>query len=221
MSRTTPSPSSPPPSAAERVYSHVKSQILSGDLPGATMLSEGEIAAAIGVSRTPVREAFLRLQTEGWLTLYPKRGALVQPVAPGEGADVLDARRMVELHAATTLCALQAAEREHRLLPLTEVLAAQQTAIDASDLAAYSRSDARFHQQIVALAGNDLITAFYVGIRERQERLVAHTVRQDLDRARSFVADHARMHKHLASGDLSAFTAALDAHLAVSRESLA
>ena len=83
-------------SATEQAYRHVKSRVLDGSLPGGSMTSEGEIAEQLGVSRTPVREAFLRLEAEGLLRLYPKRGALVVPVAPGEADDVLAARLLVE-----------------------------------------------------------------------------------------------------------------------------
>ena len=81
------------PAAAETAYQHTKRHILTGGLPAGTMLSEGEIAGQLGLSRTPVREAFLRLETEGWLRLYPKRGALVVPVAPGEAEAVVEAVR--------------------------------------------------------------------------------------------------------------------------------
>lgn len=209
------------PTAAERVYAHVKRRILSGELAGGGMISEGEIAEATGVSRTPVREAFLRLEGEGWLALYPKRGALVRPVAPGEADDILDARRMVELHAAQRLCALPEAARRRALAALAPVLAAQDAAIAAHDLAAYSSGDAHFHQGIVAAAGNEVVTDFYRGIRERQERVVAHSVRRDLAVAAGFVADHHRLHEHLLAGDLEGFTALLTTHFAASRELLA
>lgn len=212
---------SPVVSASDRVYDLIKGRILSGELVGGTMISEGEAAEATGLSRTPVREAFLRLQAEDWLTLYPKRGALVRLVAPGEADAVLDARRMVETHAAEHLCSLPSETRRAALAPLADVLAAQRAAIADGDLAAYSSSDARFHQQIVALAGNDLVTAFYVSIRERQERVVAHSVRRDLDRAAAFVADHERLAAHLLDGDAAAFATALDAHLDSSREARA
>ncbi|WP_157897403.1 GntR family transcriptional regulator, partial [Mycobacteroides chelonae] len=77
-------------SASEEAYRSVKERILSGDIPGGELLSEGEISARMGCSRTPVREAFLRLETEGWLRLYPKRGALVVPITPEERRHVVD-----------------------------------------------------------------------------------------------------------------------------------
>ena len=65
------------PNAADLASDHVKEQIVLGAFAGGEMISEGDVAAQLRISRTPVREAFLRLQAEGWLRLYPKRGALV------------------------------------------------------------------------------------------------------------------------------------------------
>ncbi len=66
---------------------------------GGTLLTEGELAEAVGVSRTPVREALLRLEVEGLIKLYPKKGALVLPVSAQEIADVVETRLLVEEHA--------------------------------------------------------------------------------------------------------------------------
>src|SRR5262245_5406294 len=99
-------PSVPPPAppsalpAATRVYQHVKRAILEQIHAGGALLTEVEIATAVGVSRTPVREALLRLQSEGLVTLYPKRGALVLPISAAEIEDVIEARQLVEVHAA-------------------------------------------------------------------------------------------------------------------------
>ncbi|MFL6056075.1 MAG: GntR family transcriptional regulator [Actinoallomurus sp.] len=67
--------------AKERALAHVKDQVFTGAFPGGELISEGEVAEALGMSRTPVREAFPRLEAEGLLRLYPQRGALVVPVS--------------------------------------------------------------------------------------------------------------------------------------------
>ncbi len=84
------------PTAADRVYRHVKQGVLERRYEGGTLLTEGELGEAVGVSRTPVREALLRLETEGLLKLYPKKGALVLPVSVQEIADVIETRLLVE-----------------------------------------------------------------------------------------------------------------------------
>src|SRR5690348_13584058 len=86
-------------SAADRVYRYAKEAILSRRLGAHDLLTEGELADAVGVSRTPVREALLRLQAEGLVQLLPKRGALILPVTLDEVADVLETRRIVETYA--------------------------------------------------------------------------------------------------------------------------
>src|SRR3954466_12275201 len=86
--------------ATSRAYDHLKQAILDRAYPGGALLSEGEVAAQVGVSRTPVREALLRLEAEGLVRLYPKRGALVLPVSPKEISDVLETRELVETFAA-------------------------------------------------------------------------------------------------------------------------
>src|SRR5690349_23388986 len=87
-------------SATTRVYQHLKRAILEQLHPGGTLLTEAEIAEAVGVSRTPVREALLRLEAEGLVALYPKRGALVLPVSAQEVDEVIEARTLIEGHAA-------------------------------------------------------------------------------------------------------------------------
>ncbi len=79
-------------SAAQVAYDYVKARLLDGRFAGGTLLSENEIAQRLNVSRTPVRQAFVQLEAEGLLELYPRRGALVVPISPSEAEDVLEAR---------------------------------------------------------------------------------------------------------------------------------
>src|SRR3954447_22489713 len=86
-------------SASERAYRDVKDRVLDGALPGGELISEGEIAEALGMSRTPVRAAFTQLESEGLLRLYPKRGALVVPVSAAEMEAVIETRCVIERYA--------------------------------------------------------------------------------------------------------------------------
>src|ERR1700723_3715846 len=82
--------------AKDRALDYVKTQVLTGAFPGGELISEGEVATALGMSRTPVRGAFLRLEAEGLLRLYPQRGALVVQVSPDEVRSVIEARLVLE-----------------------------------------------------------------------------------------------------------------------------
>src|SRR5687768_15118046 len=82
--------------ATNRAYAFTKDRVLDSTFAGGDFITEGEVADALGMSRTPVREAFLRLEGEGMLRLYPKRGALVVPVSVGEVEAVMETRMLVE-----------------------------------------------------------------------------------------------------------------------------
>src|SRR6187200_2264814 len=97
-------------SAAQIAYDYVKERLLDGRFAGGTLLSENEIAQRLGLSRTPVRQAFVQLEAEGLLELYPRRGALVVPISASEADDVLEARLLIEQHAARRAAAAAPAE---------------------------------------------------------------------------------------------------------------
>src|SRR5579875_1020027 len=98
-----------PASATTTAYRFAKERLLDGRFPAGQLLSENEIARVLGISRTPVREAFLLLEAEGLLELYPRRGALVTPIAPTEADDLLEGRVRTEAHCAAAVTAPDAA----------------------------------------------------------------------------------------------------------------
>lgn len=197
--------------AAEVAYRYVKGLVLDDRLAGGSMISEGEIAGQLTLSRTPVREAFLRLEAEGWLRLYPKRGAVVVPIAAGEADAVIDARLLLETHAVESLATAEDRSRLHAVLE--SWIAQQSAALDDGDLERYSGCDTQFHLAIVAAAGNALLTSFAVSLRERQHRMVARSLWRDVDRARGFVSGHVQLADLIGAGDAPGFGKALRRHL--------
>lgn len=190
--------------AAERAYEHVKARILTGELDG-HMLSEGVFAMELGVSRTPVREAFLRLQVEGLMRLYPKRGALVVPVGPHESREVLAARRVVE-------CASVKEAIGEPDLPdtLADLLEQQREAVGTPR---FGELDAAFHTALVEAAGNSLLSGFYQGLRDRQIRLIATAVRTVQERSDEILAQHAEIVAGVREKDAERVEALLAEHL--------
>lgn len=197
--------------ATERVYHEVKELILTNVLVGGELISEGEIATRCGVSRTPVREAFLRLETEGWMRLFPKRGALVVPVGEREARDVLDARTLLEVHAVRSLTA-DPAGRNRLVGELEENLAAH-AAVDPAELTEFARLDAQFHQLIVAAGDNPLLADFYAGLGERHRRMTTASVHRDASMQDRILQDHRDLIAAIAAADADTFAAALERHL--------
>ena len=198
-------------SAAERVYGEVKELILTSEIPGGELISEGEIADRCEVSRTPVREAFLRLETEGWMRLFPKRGALVVPIREREAADVVDARILLETHAVRSLV-----DDAHSRTQLLDALRANLSAQRATspDEADFARLDAEFHQFIVGAGGNDLLAGFFTTLGERHRRMTTVSVHRDAAISGRIVDDHAELINAIERGDAELFATSLISHLA-------
>lgn len=170
----------PEPPAADRAYQHVKAGLLDGSLPDGHLLSEGEIANSLTMSRTPVREAFLRLQTEGFLRLYPKRGAFVVPVTPAEVRSVLEARLAMETFAIDKLATEGQEAMANIGAQLVNHPACRAEEVSDTDL---HTTDRDFHAHLVAAAGNAVVTELYTTLRDKQMRITA-TARTQTDRPR-------------------------------------
>lgn len=206
-------PRTPPPaSAADRAHAVLHERILDGTLAGGTLISEGQIADELGVSRTPVREAFLRLQAEGWMDLFPKRGALVRPVQPGEIAEVVEARQVIE-SAAVAKVVRHGDDAARLAAHLREVVAAQDRAAAAGDLTAFARADVDFHQGIVDAGDNSILREVYRTLRDRQHRMTARSVRARDGQLQAIVAQHTALAALVADQDAAGFAEALGAHM--------
>lgn len=205
-------------SATDRAYTFAKERVLRGDYPGGELISEGEVAAAVGVSRTPVREAFLRLAAEGLLRLYPKRGALVVPVSADEVRDVLAARLLVEGFAVDALCTAGVPTG----LPdtLADLVATQRRLADAGDAGGFAAADRAFHSQLVAAAGNGIVASWYAGLRDRQLRMGVVHAHDRPGRLPEITAEHVAILDALRSGDAVAAREAVRVHLSRTDEAL-
>ncbi|MFF3766049.1 GntR family transcriptional regulator [Streptomyces sp. NPDC001922] len=197
------------PPAAERVYSHVKQAVLDRRYEGGTLLTEGDLAEAVGVSRTPVREALLRLEVEGLIKLYPKKGALVLPVSAQEIGDVVETRLLVEEHAVR-----KAVPPGPRLIQrLEELLEEQRRFAAEGDLAAVAASDRCFHAEIVRNAGNQILERLYDQLRDRQLRMGVAVMHAHPDRIAKNITEHAEILRALRNGDAEAAAAAVHQHV--------
>ena len=197
-------------SASEEAYATVKELIVTGELPGGELISEGDIATRLGVSRTPVREAFLRLQTEGWMRLFPKRGALVVPIAADEAEHVLSARRMIETGSVRLMTA---AARTELSGVLRSNLERQDELARTGTASAFSAADADFHQAIVRAGGNPLLDSFYCGLRERQRRMTVDSLASDPGQTATIIDEHRRLAGLVAAGDADGFDLLVDQHM--------
>jgi DNA-binding GntR family transcriptional regulator len=196
-------------SATDVAYAFAKQQILDGRFAGGELIGEGDVAKDLGLSRTPVREAFLRLEAEGLLRLYPKRGALVVPVSLSEVHNVMETRVLVESFAV---------ERAARGGPqlhdsLARALETQAEILRSGDRAAFVEADREFHRLFVAAAGNPIILQLHDSLRDRQARMGLAALARSDARLRQIVEEHRTIADAVTRGDAAAAVAALGAHL--------
>ncbi|MET7850010.1 GntR family transcriptional regulator [Streptomyces avermitilis] len=197
------------PPAADRVYAHVKQGVLERRYEGGTLLTEGELAEEVGVSRTPVREALLRLEVEGLIRLYPKKGALVLPVSAQEIADVVETRQLVEEHSAR-----KAVPASPQLIArLEELLARQKEQAAAGDLAGAAVTDRCFHAEIVRSGGNEILSRLYDQLRDRQLRMGVAVLHAHPDRITKTLTEHEAILEALRSGDAEAVVGIIHQHV--------
>lgn len=172
--------------APDLAYAFAKARILDGRFQGGTLITEGSVAAATGLSRTPVREAFSRLASEGLLKVYPKRGALVVPVSAAEVESVMETRMLVEQFAVQKVI-----ESEIDLGMASEDAIDRQEQFAANeDLRGFVDADYEFHRLFVAAAANAILLQLYDSMRDREHRMGLAALLRDGGRASQALEEH-------------------------------
>jgi DNA-binding GntR family transcriptional regulator len=208
------------PAAKDRALDYVKSQVLTGAFPGGELISEGEVATALGMSRTPVREAFLRLEAEGLLRLYPQRGALVVPVSSDEARAVIEARLLLEQFAATKVVAQGPAACTAVFERLAAELQRQRDAAAASNWRDFVEADRAYHDVTLKASGNAILSGLYSSLRDRQMRMTGESLIHDQQRMATILDEHRGIAEALRDGDLQRTLQAVQSHLAGTLRSL-
>src|ERR1700748_1950326 len=137
-----------PQAAQDLVFAWLKKHIASLPRTDGTFLTEAEVCRATGMSRTPVREALLRLEAEGFLQIVPKKGAFVPPISEREVQAIMQARALIE-----DFCVRRAVDSAEMLAPELDRLLAEQVKQQKSPLE-FIELDREFHRAIVRAADN-------------------------------------------------------------------
>lgn len=153
--------------AATQIYADLRAELVSLQRRPGEAVSEGEIALSYGVSRTPVREAILKLSDEGLLEIYPQSGIFVSRIPVAALPEAIIIRKALE----ETTAGL-AAERvtSSQILALHSILERQREASAAGDSNAFHQADEAFHAAVAELAG-------YPGIWKHIQQVKIHVDR--------------------------------------------
>jgi DNA-binding GntR family transcriptional regulator len=192
----------------EQVLQRVRAEIISGQsLPG-TMYSVPSLAASLGVSSTPVREALLELSRGGLVEPMRNRGFKVVEPSLTELHNLFDMREVLELHAAALVAA-----NPPRDLPEVRGYADQiAKAVETDDVQLYLEADRNYHRELIAAAGNQLLTDMVMSLRDKM-RLYGISSRAGLERQRASVPEHYRLIELALAGEAEALTTLLRSHI--------
>jgi DNA-binding GntR family transcriptional regulator len=146
--------------ARKAAYDALRRAIVAGELAPGTRLSENELADALGVSRTPVREALLRLREDQLVEVAPQHGTFVTPISTDAVRDAQFLREAVEC-AAIRLAATRTTPAD--VAALRALLREQEIARDAGDVDGFDRLDLALHRALCDLSGRPI--AWAVGQR--------------------------------------------------------
>ncbi|HEX2135392.1 MAG TPA: GntR family transcriptional regulator [Microvirga sp.] len=202
-------PAHPEP-ISRQVTRALRHAIVTMRLKPGEMLSEQEIATQFGVSRQPVREAFIKLGDAGLLRILPQRGTQVVKISRAAVEDARFIREAVECAVAR-----EAARRAPRpvLAALGDNLARQRRAARARDLSAFFTLDEEFHRLLAEGAGRPRAWAVVEDVKPQMDR-VRFLSMEDATPLRVLVEQHIAVAEAVKAGDADAAEAAMRAHLA-------
>ncbi|MHB8767329.1 MAG: GntR family transcriptional regulator [Deferrisomatales bacterium] len=198
-----------PVSVRDQVHDQLRAAILEGRFPPGTRLVEARLAAEIGASRTPVREALHTLEREGLLEAIPRVGYAVRGIRRGEVEEICAIRAVNE-----KLAADWAAERAtpEELAALEANLAAAAAEVGAGRTEAFVELDAEFHEILVRASRSERLVELCQTLRRHMLLYRVESIHTPENALRAIEA-HRRIVECLRARDRAGLARAVDTHL--------
>ena len=165
------------PSLVDDAYAALKEAIRENTFPPGYQGSEQEIATRLGMSRTPVHEAVIRLQEEGLVRVLSRRGVVICAISTADMREIYEVIIALESAAAELLAEKPQDERLSIAAELESVNAEMEVALDADDLPAWAQADGRFHQLLIERCGNKRLARMFHTIMDQSHRARMLTIR--------------------------------------------
>ncbi|MCX2721369.1 GntR family transcriptional regulator [Roseibium salinum] len=194
---------------SEIVYRDLRDAIVNVTLPPGAALAEKEITEKYGISRTPVREAILRLAEEHLVDVFPKSGTFVARIPVAELREAIVARKALE-----EVCVREATSRatKSQLMELRAIIQREQELADSGDEQAFHAADNAFHAGIASASGYPGIWQMIEKIRLQVERYRRLTLPQK-GRMQLIVSEHTAVLDAMENGDAEQAVANMNSHL--------
>lgn len=193
----------------DEVVTRVRDMIIEGRLAPGQRINEVALGRALGVSRTPLREAIKTLASEGLVEIVPARGAVVRTLTPKDIADSLAVLKALEQAAAREICAHGS---DAALAELAALHAAMMGRYAARDRLAYFKLNQEIHSAIARLSGNAVLAQVHTQVQSRMRRIrfIGH---EGPERWAAAVAEHEEMAAAFARRDGAAAAEVVGRHL--------
>jgi DNA-binding GntR family transcriptional regulator len=172
-----------------KAESIIREGIIRGSFAFGERLSDRALAASLGISRTPVREALARLAKEDLVVIRPQSGSFVMTLRAESVRAVCQMRAILECGA---LRLAAGNDPEHLAAAVSLPLAGGALAVEEGNLPRAAELDSAFHQAIIEAADNVLLTRAYRGIADQVEA-IRHRLPLDVSRMRQAVSQHRRI----------------------------
>lgn len=198
-----------PAVAPSHVYDRIKAMATTFRLRPGERVNELELARQLGVSRTPVREALLRLAEAGLVEIFPQSGTFVARIPVAAIPEAVVIRKSLE---GTTVEKATAIARPEDIARLDAVIARQRVHAGLSETSLFHEQDEAFHEAIAAIAGYPGIWALLKTVKLQIDRARRLTL-PALGRMDSVIEEHVTIRNAIAAHDQDAAHAAMMHHL--------
>lgn len=152
----------------EKILENIREAIVSGTLKAGSRVSEPELAERYGISRTPIREAFRQLESEGYLTVIPRRGAVVSEFSPKDVEEFYAIKSIMEGYAARKACENLSEKDLDRLQAINDKLA---ELARSGDIKHFFKIHSDFHELFIKAADNEKLHELINGLVTKFQRL--------------------------------------------------
>ena len=198
------------PSYKDIAYERIKDAILFNRFRIGAIYSQESICRELGISKTPLREALLELQTDGYVSFCRGRGVLIQPVSYEKAHDILEARITME-----PICAQLAAQRadEEDRQKMKNLLTSLQEGLPSEDGQRLYRIDHSFHRMVIKASHNEMFYRFLDVILDHYLRFEVKSVYNNSIDARKVYMEHRKVYEAIAAGDEKKAYKAMETHL--------
>ncbi len=186
--------------ASDAAYETIKGWIQSASIPPGSLIDEVEAARRLAMSRTPVREALLRLQSEGFVEIARGKGIRVLPLSASDMREIYQVISGIEVMAVSLLT--RRAPTQATVAGLVEATQRMHEAAAAGDITNWGEADERFHRELMRLSGNKKLHAVGCQLRDFAKRahIVAVRLQTDAYRAQS-TKSHTTLINSILAGD--------------------